>query len=617
ISLILKGALVAGATGDAVGVHFDGGADNSLLNYASLLTLEGVDGMALLGGTGSEQVDNYGTVIGNFDLGGGANAFYNHEDSWLFPGATAFLGSGNLLTNAGFLSPGGLDRVQTTSLIGDFLQTETGFYIADLDFNGNVADRLDASGEAVVDGQIDLNTLHPENLLPGSHDVVIISGEDGLVDVGTELSVAPSAVVGYQLTMPDTNSLAVGLDVDFSPEGLTGNLERIGDYFNRIQLAGGSAEMGPVIADLFGQPDLPSLVTTYDYMNPDYYDHFTQTELDVTRQLNRMVLRRMQAVRRDDQTSPSLSGTRRAVGRDERVHLAFAGSDQQVAGLFDRSSTKRDYGVWLNISRLNSDQQGTEEFDGFDAESRVLAAGVDRRFGDQGLAGLSFGYSRATLDLDDHVSDGRIEGFHLSLYGGYDTEDLYVDGILSYGRQDYDNDRLTRVLGDYRLATSDHDGNTLSLFGEVGRHLKMENWLVQPYLSLNYIYLDEGSFSEEGAEMLSLNVKRRSTQSLFCDAGIRFTGLFETVAGVVSPGISLGLSHDFGLDDRTVRAGFAGYPGASFSVEGREPERVGFLGGLSLSVRGEGGVSAALKYQHEVRHDFKAREILAEIRVAF
>ena len=59
-------------------------------------------------------------------LGTGGNGFVNHANAWLLSGSSMVLGAGNLLRNDGYLSPGDLDRVQTTVLSSDFVQTSTG-----------------------------------------------------------------------------------------------------------------------------------------------------------------------------------------------------------------------------------------------------------------------------------------------------------------------------------------------------------------------------------------------------------------------------------------------------------------------------------------------------------
>ncbi len=76
----------------------------------------------VLGGTGDEKIDNYGTLTtpGRIDLGIGINAFNNRAGATFNSGVAVALGAGNTLANAGDLSPGGANAVQVTTLTGNF-----------------------------------------------------------------------------------------------------------------------------------------------------------------------------------------------------------------------------------------------------------------------------------------------------------------------------------------------------------------------------------------------------------------------------------------------------------------------------------------------------------------
>ena len=118
---------------------------------AASRNLAGVSGTAISGGIGDETVDNYGVVTGNVDLGAGANAFNNMEGGLFNSGTMVNLGAGNFLTNDGTLAPGGVGTVLTTALTGNLIQPGSAFAV---DIDGSVADRVDVSGNASMDGLV-------------------------------------------------------------------------------------------------------------------------------------------------------------------------------------------------------------------------------------------------------------------------------------------------------------------------------------------------------------------------------------------------------------------------------------------------------------------------------
>jgi len=112
-------------------------------------TVMAVSGLAIAGDTGNNTVNNSGTVIGNVTLGTGANAFNNMAGGFFNAGTTVDLGAGNVLTNAGTLSPGGAGVIQTTALTGDLVQGASGKLLTDFNIASNTADRINISGTAV------------------------------------------------------------------------------------------------------------------------------------------------------------------------------------------------------------------------------------------------------------------------------------------------------------------------------------------------------------------------------------------------------------------------------------------------------------------------------------
>ena len=113
-------SIMGGSAGGAVGVRMSGGASNLLTNAG---TIQALSGFAIAGDTGSDSVANSGLVIGNVDLGTGANAFSNTAVGELRSGMDLNVGNGNSVLNAGVLSPGGLNTVVHTGIAGSLVQT--------------------------------------------------------------------------------------------------------------------------------------------------------------------------------------------------------------------------------------------------------------------------------------------------------------------------------------------------------------------------------------------------------------------------------------------------------------------------------------------------------------
>jgi hypothetical protein len=134
------------------GVQFVQGANNTLTNRGTITNLAGIGATTIIGGTGNEPVQNFGIVTGNVDLGTGVNSFNNLSGGLFNSGATVDLGTGNVLTNSGALSPGGTATVLTTVIAGNLVQSGSGVFAVDV--NGASADRVNVTGTAGLAGKV-------------------------------------------------------------------------------------------------------------------------------------------------------------------------------------------------------------------------------------------------------------------------------------------------------------------------------------------------------------------------------------------------------------------------------------------------------------------------------
>ncbi|KZL26716.1 autotransporter outer membrane beta-barrel domain-containing protein [Pseudovibrio sp. Ad37] len=83
------------------------------------------------GGGGDDTINNSGTLTSTngIDLDAGTNAFNNLSGATFNSGTSVVLGAGNMLTNAGLISPGGESGIESTVITGDFDSVEDTLFI--------------------------------------------------------------------------------------------------------------------------------------------------------------------------------------------------------------------------------------------------------------------------------------------------------------------------------------------------------------------------------------------------------------------------------------------------------------------------------------------------------
>ena len=229
---LLSGSVATGGTNptDSFGVQFGDGGTDTLNNYGWVNDAHG--GQSVGGGTGSETINNYNRISGSFFLGGGTDVFNNMEGAWTDFGGLAFLGTGENFNNDGSVAPLGIGTVGTTVLTGDFIQSSTGRFYADVDFNSGPSDLLsvpNAGDAVVVDGLVLANLTNiGTSTSPKTVTIIDNTGGVGVTDNG----IATTDQGPLQVSVSTTaNTVDITVAVDLAFAALEGNQATLGDFF--------------------------------------------------------------------------------------------------------------------------------------------------------------------------------------------------------------------------------------------------------------------------------------------------------------------------------------------------------------------------------------------------
>ncbi len=350
--------------------------------------------------------------------------------------------------------------------------------------------------------------------------------------------------------------------------------------------------------------------TALSSLSSDSYDNFTRTTFSATHRYTKSLQYRMNNVR-------SYAHAHQP-GNQAPILLAYRDLDMsQLFSSHGVSQIQGKNGLWFDDFGQWGDQGSKEGYTGYDYFMRGATLGFDYALTDKIIAGVSLGYSRADIDLDHHRGSGYVKSLYGSIYGSYFNKNLHIDGIISYGKNWYDNHRLITIGSLQRKVSSEHDGDLFSAFLGAGYTFDIKKWLIEPFANLQYIYLDEASFIEKGAGSLNLKVNGRKTDSLVSELGLRVARVFKTNCGSLIPEVSAAWLHDFDIDNLMINASFDGPPGASFSIKGQDVERNGAALGAGINFIHKSGLSTSLKYKGEFREKYKSNAIMGEIRFTF
>ncbi|WP_409413325.1 hypothetical protein [Altererythrobacter sp. MF3-039] len=467
ISIESEGMAVGGAGGNAVALI--GGANNVLTNNGMLTTLDGMIGTPVLGTDGNDSIINNGVLLGNIDLGGGANALTNSKIGQFVSSQTLNLGSpGNTFTSSGWLAPGDLDTIAQTSLSGSFLQTSTGSTFIELDLATGEFDAIDATGMVEVNGFVDVRLLNPTQFTPGMLTAQIFTGDGGATLGDVDLRADSSVVFNLLGIAQEGNAVVVNYDLTYAPQEAIGNRATLGEYLNRVQTNGVPAALQPTYTQLFNVQDAAEYVDLLTQLGSEFYA---------------------------EQNAHALSSAQHFISRMIHCGSQFEGKWGQDAKTC----------VWGELDLADGSLDPQEGMPGIDSEAVRLSAGLIRQLkGNWSLA--------AALNYSDHDLMGygdrwiaKGEAMQGALGVRYDMGRAQVGAYASIGSHSYDTMRLLPGFGGDAQGSRD----VLAFTGQVtgSYELGRGGFSAVPSLALGATSLSKGGSMEDSSRVNALAIE--------------------------------------------------------------------------------------------------------------
>jgi outer membrane autotransporter protein len=296
-------------------------------------------------------------------------------------------------------------------------------------------------------------------------------------------------------------------------------------------------------------------------------------------------------------------------GRDLRYLLASVGEETGVPSA-DIGTDLGPFGIFASGAINLGDRDETQNQPGFDFKTLELILGADYRFSDQSILGIALSYNATDTDMNSYGGSLDSRGYGLTLYGvHYLSDQLYVEGMVNYGRNDYDQQRNVA----YQLSTVDVEQRFDSSYGgqqffaEVGAGYQFThgNLTFGPEVRLSYLDLQVDSFQERAlnsnpGSAWAVAMDEQNLQSLVSSLGGRASYLLNQSWGTLEPQLELSWLHEFKDNNRWVSGRFvegAVVPDNIFQIFMDPVDENYFRFSLGLLARFNRGPSALIQYR--------------------
>jgi outer membrane autotransporter protein len=277
-----------------------------------------------------------------------------------------------------------------------------------------------------------------------------------------------------------------------------------------------------------------------------------------------------------------------------------------------------DGGLWTQGFGSFADQDDKGGVTGYDASTWGVAGGWDWRMDERSRLGVSFAYANSNVDTNDSLQTTEVDTYQGSVYGTYEADAWYLDGMFAFGWNAYDSDRTIQFASINRVANQDYDGQQYSTQWTFGYPLALaDNWSLVPMVSLLYSHLALDGFTEAGADSLNLTVEDQSYDFLQQGLGAKIvTEWTDASKQKWMPSFHALWLYDYIGDQASSTATFAA-GGSSFTTNGLEPEQSSLNAGAGLTVWPTESLSLGVNYEFEYRSDYTSHGGHATVRYEF
>lgn len=507
IVLELTDSTIYSSGGTNAGVRLEGLVDtsNRLDNYG-VTTLSALSGRAVSATDGDDTFNNFGdlTTVGSVDLGAGTNFINNRAGATYNSGTTVDLGTGNLFTNDGTLSPGGSHTIATTSITGNFVQTSTGQLLTDINMAGGTGDLTTVLGTASLAGNV---RVQATDLALGQQQVTIFSAAGGVTNDGLGLIASP--VLNASLVFSNSNDVALATRIDFVPTGLQLNQNQtdLAQYLD-VAAHSGSSGLDPLLLALVNGPsDMVEYRSALNQLLP--------------------------AVFLNSETTSILSSA-------EFSSDLFSCN---IAGM-GNAFIRQDECLWVRPKSRRFDFEGNSQNIGFDDRATGLSAGAQFRFASDWFANVALGYERGNTETS---SGAKSESDHYQAGLGlkYQTGPWLFAGAASGGVAQFQTMRPIGLPGFAGVvARSDPDIGFVTGQLRAAYLADFASWYAKPVVDMRMTYLDRNSVTEPGGGSANLRVSGANDTYFSISPAVEFGTEYAMGFGAaVKPFLKTGITY--------------------------------------------------------------------------
>lgn len=394
----------------------------------------------------------------------------------------------------------------------------------------------------------------------------------------------------YLLANPAAAAGQVLGDIDL---GGAGNNAALVSTFVEFANPTGQAEGQTLFAELLSIPSSEEIATALTQLSPDTSGGASQG------------------------ASAAQGASSSAVGgRADVVQAALSGTETGIAA---GEAAGQPIGVWGQFYGFNALQDRRRGVEGYSALGGGMVMGVDTKVSDDVVIGGAFSYGQTRIDGRGTLSNNRtdVDSYQASLYGVLQGAPWYIQSQIGFAFQEFDSTRSVTVGAINETPVADFGGSVFSAGLSGGYPVSLGALTITPSVSLDYVYSEQGGYTETNAPTTALVVSSNRDESIRSGLSTSVSTNYKLESGdQFVPEVHLGWFHEFQATESNSVSSFA-FGSTSFLSRGAKPAKDALNAGTSLNYSNDEGVSVSVQYDAEFKDRYLSNVLSVRARWEF
>ncbi|MDW5442299.1 putative Ig domain-containing protein [Polaromonas sp. SM01] len=295
-----------------------------------------------------------------------------------------------------------------------------------------------------------------------------------------------------------------------------------------------------------------------------------------------------------------------ASAQDYGGGIAVAAADPAAAGSGlphlpeSRDQAQQAFSWWVGGALDYGRQDAKGQQADYKFSTSGLSLGVDYRLGDRATIGMGAGVSRGSTTIGNDGSKSSAGSTVAVVYGSLrPAKDVFIDGILGYGKLDFDTTRYITDGGGFATGTRQGD----QIFGSLasGVEYRGASWLWSPYGRIERSSTKLDAYTETAPNLKALTYFKQTVRTTNGILGLRAEGRYAIALGLLMPRVRVEFNHRFeGTDEARLAYADLGPGGPVYVVRSNAQDFGNWTTGLGAKLVLRNGVALSLDFNTNI-----------------